>query len=303
MKKRYSILPVENHDLWKFYTAARDQYWTPDETDFSSDRFYELSDEEQRILKLIMAFFAVSDGIVNENIATSLIGHVEEPEAEFFYNFQMAMEDIHNETYGLAIETYIEDEDEKAKMFDPIEDMETVRKKAKWALKWLKEDSFIHRLAAFAAVEGLFFQGLFSIVYYFRNDDRLEGFILANDFISRDENSHYQFANHYYLNYTSGMPSEELRDMFIEAYETEKVFIEEVLETGLPGFTKSMGVQYIQFVTDTLLSEFGLEKEFNVPNPLPWMDRIAMSSKNNFFERRGGDYGRPTGNISFDEDF
>lgn len=309
--KRYSILPVQHHDLWEMYKAARYQVWFPDEVNLGDDNFDNLNPQEQKILKTVLAFFAVSDGVVNDNIAETLLPFVEQPEAEFFYRLQMMVEDIHNEMYGLFIDRYITDEKEREEMFNPIENLETVSKKANWALKWLgsteemSREKFLHRLVAFAVVEGLFFSGLFSVVFYFRSKPQLPGFIQGNDFINKEENSHYEFAVYYYNNYIDNpLNADTVRQIIMEAYHVEQTFISECLDGGLPGFSPAMGEQYIKFVTDTILSDFGLEKEFNVSNPLPWMERIAMESKNNFFEKRGGEYTRAEKSDDlFSEDF
>lgn len=297
--KRYSILPVQHQDLWQMYKDARHQVWFPHEVNLGDDHFEDLSEDEQKVLKTVLAFFAVSDGVVNDNIAETLLPYVEEPEAEFFYHLQMMVEDIHNEMYGLFIDRYITDEAERDVMFNPIENMETVSNKANWATKWLGDPNesspkkFMERLVAFAVVEGLFFSGLFSVVFFFRNRKEIPGFIQGNDFINREENSHYEFAVYYYNNYVDDpLPKETVRKIILEAYEVEKVFMAECLGGGLPGFSQSMGEQYVKFVTDTLLKDFGLEPEFGDSNPLPWMERISMESKNNFFEKRGGEYTR-----------
>lgn len=297
--KRYSILPVKHHDLWEMYKAARYQVWFPDEVNLGEDRFEDLTPQEQKVLKTVLAFFAVSDGVVNDNIAESLLPFVQQPEAEFFYRLQMMVEDIHNEMYGLFIDRYITDEEERETMFNPIEHMTTISKKAEWALKWLgtgdanDRETYMKRLVAFAVVEGLFFSGLFSVVFFFRSKPEIPGFIQGNDFINKEENSHYEFAVYYYNNYIDEpLPKDMVRQIIMEAYHVEQTFISECLDGGLAGFSPAMGEQYIKFVTDTILQDFGLDKEFNVTNPLPWMSRIAMESKNNFFEKRGGEYTR-----------
>jgi len=301
---RYSIFPIEKQDLWERYKNAQSQFWIAEEVDLSQDKWDKLTTEEKRILKQVLGFFTVSDGIVMENIATSFISAVEEPEAEFYYSQQLYIEGVHAELYGLFIESYIKNESEKNELFTPIESMETVKKKAQWALKWLNSESFIERLVAFSCVEGIFFSGLFSIIFYFRQGGLLPGLCAGNELIFRDENGHYEFALNYYKNYTQGLSKERLKEIILEALEIEKTFIAETLESGLPGLTPSMMNQYIEYVADTILTDYGLPKEFNVGQPLAYMDRILLDTRSNFFERRSTSYSRVTTTDSLiDEDF
>lgn len=301
---RYSIFPIEKKDLWDRYKAAQSQFWVAEEIDLSQDKWDKLKSEERRILKQILGFFTVSDGIVMENIATSFISAVNEPEAEFYYGQQLYIEGVHAELYGLFIESYIKNESEKNEMFTPIESMDTVKKKAQWALKWLNSDSFIERLVAFSVIEGLFFSGLFSIVFYFRQGGMLPGLCKGNELIFKDENSHYEFAINYYKNYTDGLPKSRVKEIILEALEIEQTFIQETIGNGLPGLTPSMMQQYVEYVTDTILTDYGIEKLFNVGQPLAYMDRILLDSRSNFFEGRSTSYSRVTVTDSLvDDDF
>lgn len=301
---RYSIFPIEKKDLWDRYKAAQSQFWVAEEIDLSQDKWDKLKSEERRILKQILGFFTVSDGIVMENIATSFISAVNEPEAEFYYGQQLYIEGVHAELYGLFIESYIKNESEKNEMFTPIESMDTVKKKAQWALKWLNSDSFIERLVAFSIIEGLFFSGLFSIVFYFRQGGMLPGLCKGNELIFKDENSHYEFAINYYKHYTDGLPKSRVKEIILEALEIEQTFIQETIGNGLPGLTPSMMQQYVEYVTDTILTDYGIEKLFNVGQPLAYMDRILLDSRSNFFEGRSTSYSRVTVTDSLmDDDF
>ena len=303
--KRYSIFPIEKKDLWDRYKAAQSQFWIAEEVDLSQDKWDKLTEDERRVLKQILGFFTVSDGIVMENIATSFISTVEEPEAEFYYGQQLYIEGVHAELYGLFIESYIKNESEKAQMFTPIESMETVKKKAQWALKWLNSESFEERLIAFSVIEGIFFSLLFSYVFYFRQGGLMPGLCSGNELIFRDENGHYEFAVHYYKNHTSqSVPKERIKEIILEALEIEKTFNKEVLITGLPGLTSTMMEQYVEYVADTVLTDYGIPKVFNVSQPLAYMDRILLDSRSNFFERRSTSYSRVSSSDSLiDEDF
>jgi ribonucleotide reductase beta subunit family protein with ferritin-like domain len=307
MIKRYSIYPLQHPDLWDRYLAAKSQHWDTDEVDLSDDNWDSLNINEQKVLKIILAFFSVSDGIVNDNLINYVIPQIKQKEAEFFYNFQTMNEDIHSVQYGLFIERYIKDSDEKLEMYTPIEHMKTVRDKANWALKWieLKKDSLAHKIVSFSIVEGLFFSSLFATVFYFRQTNKLPGLCQGNELIMKDEQAHYEFAINYYKNYIGDkIPNEELRLIILSAYEIEKEFVNEMLETGLPNLTKDLMIQYVQYVVDTILVDYGLSKEFNVSQPLEFMNRIAMSTRSNFFERKSGTYTKikQSENL-FDDDF
>lgn len=304
--KRYSILPVQYKDLWDRYKVAEAQKWNAQEIDLSQDKYDSLTDNEKSVLKTILAFFIVSDGIVNENLVDNVLPQIEEEEAKFYYAYQVYIENVHNETYGLFTDKYIKNLAEREIMFAPIEHMETVRKKAQWALDWISNDaSLAHKIAAFAIVEGGFFSSLFSTVFYFRQGGKLPGLCQGNELILKDENSHYEFAINYYKNYLKDkLPQEELRTLILSAYEVEEVFVKEMLEKELPGLTKSLMIQYIQYTWDTILVDFNLPKQFNVTQPLEYMNRILMNVRSNFFETKSGEYTHiiQSENL-FDEDF
>lgn len=293
--KRWSIFPIVHPDLWEFYEKVRDQTWVADELDFSSDKFYDLTDKEQIYLKNLLAFFSISDGIVLENINDSLMENANIMEAQFYYGHQTFIEQVHAETYGLLIDTYIKDRSEQNKLFNAIAEIPAVAKKAEWAIKWLDSESYAHRLVAFACVEGLAFSSTFAGIFYFRSRGKMPGLCEANELIMNDENSHYDFATHLYHNYLLDelkLKDETIKEIILECYETERVFIEDSMSSGLLGLNKDDMIKYVQFVADTILINYGLEPEFNVKNPLKYMDRIALKRKTNFFEKRNTEYTR-----------
>jgi len=307
-KKRWSIFPITHPDLWDMYKATSNQHWVAEEVDLSHDKFDSLTLREQDYLKNLLAFFAVSDGLVIENLATNFMNEVDILEAQYFYGEQTIIEQVHAEMYSLLIDSYIKDRSEQITMFEAIDKIETVKKKAEWALNWIDHPSFVHRLIAFAAVEGLAFSSTFAGIFYFRQGGQLSGLMSANEFIMRDENAHYEFAKHLYLNYVKDefkLDKSEIKKIFMECYEVEKTFVEESLSIGFPGLTKDMMIQYVQFVTDSILQDFGIESQFNVSQPLKYMDRIALKTKTNFFERRESIYTRieRIGDDMFTDDF
>lgn len=307
MSKRYSIFPIEHADLWERYQHSKEQHWDVSEVDLSDDKWEHLTDNEKKVMKTILAFFLVSDGIVIDNLVYKVIPEIEEEEAQFFYNFQIFNESIHAEMYGLFIEAYIQDPLEKNFLYKPIENLTTVRKKADWALDWIDSETsnLAHKLISFAVVEGLFFSSLFATVFYFRQGGKLPGLCQGNELIMRDENSHYEFAIHYYLNHCDVKLSDtELMSIILSAYEVEKTFVTELLEQGLPGLTKEQMLQFVQFTTDTILEDLGLDKYFNVNQPLDFMKKIALKTRSNFFERKSGEYTKLQQSDSlFDDDF
>jgi len=302
---RYSILPVEHIDIWDRYKSAEAQRWDAQEVDLSKDKFDRLSDREQDVLKQILAFFVVSDGIVNENLADNVCPEINIPEATFFYDYQRYNENVHNETYGLLIDSYIKDPVERDKMFSPIEHMETVKKKAQWALDWIGEDSSLEeKIISFACVEGLAFQVLFSYVFYFRDKEFMQGLCQANELILKDEQSHYEFAVHMYKNHLKKIDADTIKKIIMSCYDVEVTFIKETLGVGLPGLSPEMMNQFLQFVTDRVLVDFGLPREFNVTQPLAYMDKVLMETRSNFFEAKSGTYTQVTrSETKFDEDF
>jgi ribonucleoside-diphosphate reductase beta chain len=308
--KRYSIFPITHNDLWERYKNAESQTWVAEEIDLSKDRFDELKDNEKTYLKNILAFFAISDGLVIDNLATNFLNEVEVLEAQYFYGHQTFIEQVHANGYSLLIDTYIKDLIERDGLFNSMETNPAVNKKAAWAENWIEHPSFSHRLVAFACVEGISFASVFSGVFWFRSRNKMPGLGSMNELILRDETTHYEFALNLYKEYLKDeykLSKDELRNIILGCYEVEKVFVEESMPDGLQGLTKADMVKYIQYVTDIVLNDFGCEREFKVNNPLEYMARIGLSAKNNFFEKRDGEYTRVEIPSSidgvFDDDF
>lgn len=308
--KRYSIFPITHNDIWERYKNAESQTWVAEEIDLSKDRFDELKDNEKTYLKNILAFFAISDGLVIDNLATNFLNEVEILEAQYFYGHQTFIEQVHANGYSLLIDTYIKDLIERDALFNSMETNPAVNKKAAWAENWIEHPSFAHRLVAFACVEGISFASVFSGVFWFRSRNKMPGLGSMNELILRDETTHYEFALNLYKEYLKDnykLSKSELRNIILGCYEVEKIFVEESMPDGLQGLTKSDMVKYVQYVTDIVLSDFGCEREFNVNNPLEYMARIGLSAKNNFFEKRDGEYTRveipATFDGMFDEEF
>jgi len=311
---RFVVFPIQHHDLWDFYKKTEASFWTAEEIDLAADLTdwrTKLNDDERYFIKNVLAFFAASDGIVNENLAENFVKEVQYPEAKFFYGFQIMMENIHSETYSLLIDTYITDEEEKTKLFNAIDTIDAVKKKANWALKWIKSDSFAERLIAFAAVEGIFFSGSFCSIFWLKKRGLMPGLSFSNELISRDEGMHTDFAVHLHNNHIVNKVSEEkIREILLSALEIEKEFITESLPVRLIGMNADLMKQYLEFVTDRLLLDLGCSKEFNVQNPFDFMTNIALKGKTNFFEKRVGEYQKAgvkssmnNQDFSTDEDF
>jgi ribonucleoside-diphosphate reductase beta chain len=293
--KRYSIFPITHNDLWERYKNAESQTWVAEEIDLSKDRFDELKENEKIYLKNILAFFAISDGLVIDNLATNFLNEVEVLEAQYFYGHQTFIEQVHANGYSLLIDTYIKDLIERDGLFNSMETNPAVNKKAAWAENWIEHPSFSHRLVAFACVEGISFASVFSGVFWFRSRNKMPGLGSMNELILRDETTHYEFALNLYKEYLKDeykLSKDELRNIILGCYEVEKTFVEESMPDGLQGLTKNDMVKYIQYVTDIVLNDFGCEREFKVNNPLEYMARIGLSAKNNFFEKRDGEYTR-----------
>tara|TARA_R110000868_G_scaffold21019_8_gene87916 strand:- start:611 stop:1564 length:954 start_codon:yes stop_codon:yes gene_type:complete len=310
VSKRYSIFPITHNDLWEFYKNAEAQTWVVEEIDLSKDRFDELKDNEKVYLKNILAFFAISDGLVIDNLATNFLNEVDVLEAQYFYGHQTFIEQVHANGYSLLIETYIKDLVERDELFNSMETNPAVNEKAVWAENWINHPSFVHRLVAFACVEGISFASVFSGVFWFRSRNKMPGLGSMNELILRDETTHYEFALNLYKSYMIDeykLSKTELRNIIISCYEAEKAFVDESMPDGLQGLTKVDMVRYVQYVTDIVLSDFGCEREFKVNNPLEYMARIGLSAKNNFFEKRDGEYTRvdipSTTEGVFDDDF
>ncbi len=285
MSKRFTIFPLHHPDLWDRYKAAQKQLWVAEEIDLSQDKWYQLTEKEQEVLKMCLGFFSASDIIVNNNIVNTIIGKVEQSEAEFYYNLQLFIESVHSELYALFIERYIP-QSEQLQMFNAATEIPTIKKKTDWAMKWMKDDNFEESMVAFACVEGLSFSVLFSLIFYFKETGKLPGLCNGNLLVMKDEQSHYEFGTHYFKNYTNGLPKERIREIILDCCETEKQFAIDVLGQGLPGLTVDKMLQYVEFVTDGVLNDFGIEKQFNTTNTLNYMMKISLDSRSNFFESR-----------------
>ena len=293
-KNRFVIFPIQHHAIWEWYKKQEACFWTAEEIDLHQDLTdwsTKLSDDERYFVKHILAFFAASDGIVNENLAENFVNEVQYSEAKFFYGFQIMMENIHSETYSLLIDTYVKDEAEKNSLFQAIEVFPAIKKKADWALRWIDSDSFAERLIAFAAVEGIFFSGAFCSIFWLKKRGLMPGLTFSNELISRDEGMHCDFAVHLHNTHlVNKVPKERIREIIIDALNIEREFITESLPVSLIGMNAKLMTQYLEFVTDRLLLELNLEKEFNVSNPFDFMDMISLQGKTNFFEKRVSEY-------------
>ena len=311
---RFVLFPIKHHDIWEFYKKAEASFWTAEEIDLAQDIVdweSKLNDDERYFIKHVLAFFAASDGIVNENLAENFLSEVQYTEAKFFYGFQVAIENIHSETYSLLIDTYIKDDKEKDKLFNAIDTIDCVKKKADWALRWIDEGSYAERLVAFAAVEGIFFSGSFCSIFWLKKRGLMPGLSFSNELISRDEGLHCDFACLLYTKHlVNQLPKDTVTKVITDAVEIEKEFITEALPVRLIGMNQDLMKQYIEFVADRLLLELGCEKIYNVTNPFDFMDMISIQGKTNFFEKRVAEYqkagvmsGKEDQGFSLDEDF
>ena len=312
---RFVLFPIQHSDIWEMYKKQEASIWTAEELDLASDLndwSNKLNDDERFFIKHVLAFFAASDGIVNENLAENFLSEVQYTEAKFFYGFQIMMENIHSETYSLLIDTYIKDSKEKDYLFNAIETFEPVKKKADWAMRWIENGSYAERLIAFAAVEGIFFSGSFCSIFWLKKRGLMPGLTFSNELISRDEGLHCDFACLLYNNHlVNKLPKENVRKIIADAVEIEKEFVVESLPVRLIGMNSDLMCQYIEFVADRLLVELDNEKIYNASNPFDFMDMINLQGKTNFFEKRVGEYQKAGvlnkneggGKISFDEEF
>ncbi len=291
--KRFVLFPILHEDIWTMYKKHVASFWTTEEIDLTNDlRDWEkLSNDEQKYIKYVLAFFAASDGIIVENLAQKFCNEVQYPEARAFYSFQSAMEQIHSETYSLLIDTYIKSTEEKKFLFNAINNIPIVRKKADWALKWINNDNnFSERLIGFVIVEGLFFSASFCAIYWLKKRGLMPGLTFSNELISRDEGLHCNFGCLIYSKLSNKLSSENIYNMIKEAIEIEKEFVSESLPVELIGMNSKLMIQYIEFIADRLLIQLGYEKLYNVLNPFEWMDMISLQGKTNFFEKRVGEY-------------
>ncbi len=291
---RFVLFPIVHDDIWQFYKKCEASFWTAEEIDLSADLVdwdSKLNDNERHFVKHVLAFFAASDGIVNENLAENFVSEVQYTEAKFFYGFQIMMENIHSETYSLLIDTYIKDNKEKDYLFNAIETLDCVKKKADWALRWIDNGSFAERIVAFAAVEGIFFSGSFCSIFWLKKRGLMPGLSFSNELISRDEGMHCDFACLLYNNHIERqLDKKVLEGMIRDAVDIEKEFVSDALPVNLIGMNSDMMCQYIEFVADRLLASLGNDKIYNAENPFPWMELISLQGKTNFFEKRVGDY-------------
>ena len=306
----YTLFPIRSSEqhLYKMYKQSVAVFWTPEEIDFSKDHsdWAKLTEDEKHFVKYVLAFFAGSDGIVMENLVQRFQGEVDSQVVKLFYSFQNAMEGIHSETYSLLIDTYVKNEEEKAKLFNAIETIPCIQKKAEWALEWMNDKrSFAHRLAAFACVEGIFFSGAFCAIFWLKKRGLLPGLTFSNELISRDEGLHTQFAVALFHTLSNKPDPSEIQKIIMGAVELEKEFICEALPCSLIGMNSSMMSQYIEFVADRLAVQLGGEKIYKTVNPFDFMDLISLEGKTNFFEKKVSDYSRvqSSGELRLDEDF
>lgn len=290
----FPIKPSEQH-LFDMYKKSVASFWTPEEISFvkDGDDWAKLNDDERHFIKRILAFFAGSDGIVQENLATRFQREVDSQVVKLFYSFQNAMEGIHAETYSLLIDTYVKNEEEKNHLFQAIDTIPCIGKKAKWALKWIdSQDDFAKRLVAFAAVEGIFFSGAFCSIYWLKKRGLMPGLTFSNELISRDEGLHTLFAVALYHTLKEKLSEETIREILLEAVEIEKEFICDALPCSLIGMNSKMMSQYIEFVADRLAVQLGCQKIFRAQNPFDFMDMISLEGKTNFFEKKVSEYSR-----------
>jgi len=308
---RFVVFPLKYHDIWEKYKTAQMSNWTAEEIDLTQDLTdwdEKLNSDEKHYIKNVLAFFAASDGIVNENLAENFLKEVQYPEAKFFYGFQIAMENVHSETYSLLIDTYIKENDEKDRLFNAIDTVPSVKRKADWALKWIESESFAERLIAFAAVEGIFFSGSFCSIFWLKKRGLMPGLAFSNELISRDEGLHCEFACLLHNKYiTNKVSQERITQIITEAVEIEKEFVTDSLPVSLIGMNAKLMQQYIEFVADYWLSELGCKKFYNTENPFDFMDMLSLQNKGNFFEKKVSEYQKPSDRSidfeSLDEDF
>jgi ribonucleoside-diphosphate reductase subunit M2 len=304
-KHRWVMFPLQYPEIWEMYKKHEASFWTAEEIDLAQDmRDWDgLSNDEQHFIKHVLAFFAASDGIVNENLSTNFSDEIQVPEARAFYGFQMAMENIHSETYSLLIEQYIRDKDERMKLFHAIETIPAVAVKAQWAVDWMNPDrSFYERLVGFACVEGILFSGSFCAVYWLKKRGLMPGLTFSNELISRDEGLHTDFACLIYKLLKHKLEDDMVHDIIRGAVAAEKEFICEALPCALIGMNSSQMTEYIQFVADRLLTALGHPKLYNTANPFDWMELISLQGKTNFFEKRVGEYQKKGVMASLDGD-
>jgi len=293
---RFVMFPIEYHDIWELYKRHLGSFWTVEEVKLDKDMkdWISLTDDERYFIKNVLAFFAASDGIVNENLAVRFMSDIQISEARAFYGIQIAIENIHSEMYSLLIDTYITDIAEKNKLFTAIDSSPTIKKKAEWALKWMedKDASFQTRVIAFACVEGIFFSGSFCSIFWLKKRGLMSGLTVSNEFISRDEALHVEMAVLIYKHIQNKLDTETIHKIISEAVQLEKEFIIESIPCAMIGMNADLMSQYIEYVADRLLVQLGYEKIYNTANPFGFMELISMENKTNFFEERVSSYSK-----------
>lgn len=291
---RYCLFPIKDNEIWDFYKKSVSSFWTTEEINFAGDLkdYNNMSEGERYFIKMILAFFASSDGVVNENLVLRFSNEIQLPEARAVYSIQNFMETIHSETYSLLIDSYIKDKDEKMKCFNAIQEYPCITKKCEWGMKWIsdKESSFEKRLIAFACIEGIFFSGAFCAIYWLKKRGLMKGLCFSNELISRDEGLHTEFAVLLYTKYCERINEEEIYTLFKECVDIEKEFIIQALPCRLIGMNSKLMTQYIEYVADRLLIQLGYDKLYNAQNPFSFMEAISIESKTNFFEKRVSEY-------------
>ncbi|CAF3508372.1 Ribonucleotide-diphosphate reductase (RNR), small subunit [Fusarium graminearum] len=325
--QRFVLFPIKYHEIWQMYKKAEASFWTAEEIDLSKDLHdwnNRLTSDEQYFISHILAFFAASDGIVNENLVERFSGEVQIPEARCFYGFQIMMENIHSETYSLLIDTYIKDPAQRTYLFNAVDTIPCIRKKADWAIRWIqdKNSTFAQRLVAFAAVEGIFFSGAFASIFWLKKRGLMPGLSFSNELISRDEGLHTDFACLLHSHLKGRASKQMIQDIITDAVSIEQEFLTEALPCALLGMNSNLMKQYIEFVADRLLVALGNEKVYKSTNPFDFMENISLGGKTNFFEKRVADYqkagvlhsankkdeeeapkGENGGDFTFDDDF
>ncbi|TGE09488.1 ribonucleoside-diphosphate reductase small subunit [Hymenobacter fodinae] len=310
---RFVLFPIQHNDVWQMYKKAEASFWTAEEIDLSQDQkdWENLNDGERHFISHVLAFFAASDGIVNENLAVNFMQEVQMAEARCFYGFQVMMENIHSETYSLLIDTYIKDPKQKDYLFNALETVPAVAKKGEWAIKWINSENFTERLIAFAAVEGIFFSGSFCSIFWLKKRGLMPGLTFSNELISRDEGLHCDFACLLYKDHLQNkLPESRVHEIIRDAVTIEQEFVTDALPVNLIGMNAQLMSQYIEFVADRLLDALGYSKIYGSTNPFDFMEMISLQGKTNFFEKRVGEYQkagvmseRTSNAFSLDEDF
>jgi len=306
------MFPIKDNDIWKMYKKSVDSFWVPQEVDLSKDLadWKTLSDDEKHFISMVLAFFAASDGLVLENLAVRFMNDVQLAEARAFYGFQIAIENIHSEMYSILIDTYVNEDTEKTKLFTALNNYPCIAKKGNWAKKWINDNrsSFAARLVAFAVIEGIFFSSSFAAIYWIKKRGLMPGLTFSNELISRDEALHTEFAVLLYSKLTKKLQKKRIYEIVKEAVEIEKEFILEAIPCRMIGMNSKLMSQYIEFVADRLCLQLGYEKIYNAANPFDFMELISMETKVNFFERTNSEYALANKTVDvdvfeFSEDF